>query len=191
MFLPFLVGEFISPFPGASTAFKKSGSARKANCSEFINTSKSLCFFRPMGRVSLCVPLLLPMIVVTNRLSVAPGMGAEFEAKFERRARLVEKAEGFVRMEILRPIPRKKDHRGQWQQDDAWHGGYEVRTWWKSIEDFDAWRSSDAFRNAHGEVLSKEGQPSAQQLPRGLVEGPPQISFHSIIAHALKSHCRG
>lgn len=130
------------------------------------------------------------MIVVTNSMSVAPGREAEFETKFERRARLIERAKGFVRMEVLRPIPRKKDQQGIWQHDEAGHGHYEVRTWWQSVEDFDAWKGSAAFRDAHGEVLSEQGQPSMDRLPSGLLEGPPQMSFHSVISHALKSRGR-
>ena len=44
------------------------------------------------------------MIVVSNRLQVAKGHEADFEKRFEGRARLVENMPGFIRLEILRPV---------------------------------------------------------------------------------------
>ena len=43
------------------------------------------------------------MIVVSNRIPVAPGQEAAFERRFRDRAGLVDRHPGFVRLEILRP----------------------------------------------------------------------------------------
>ena len=43
------------------------------------------------------------MIVVSNRIPVAPGHEEAFAERFRGRARLVEGHKGFVRLEILKP----------------------------------------------------------------------------------------
>ena len=74
------------------------------------------------------------MIAVSNRLQVAKGQEAEFEKRFEGRARLVENMPGFVRLEILRPI--KSDY-------------YIVLTHWTDEASFRAWTDSAEFKEAH------------------------------------------
>ena len=74
------------------------------------------------------------MIVVSNRLQVAKGHEADFEKRFEGRARLVENMPGFVRLEILRPI--KGDY-------------YIVLTHWQDEASFQAWTNSAEFKEAH------------------------------------------
>lgn len=123
------------------------------------------------------------MIVVTNRLPVAAGREEEFEEKFRARARRVESAAGFVRLEILRPQARVKDESGQWRTTKASDAPleYEVRSYWRSMSDFDEWTGGEAFRGAHEKVLDDNGRPTAERLPSGLLLGRPVIRFFEVL----------
>ena len=86
------------------------------------------------------------MIVVSNRIPVAPGHEEAFAERFRGRAGLVEGHQGFVRLEILKPT------------EAAMHGRamgrcpyHVVLTYWDRVEDFVAWTESDDFRKAHSD----------------------------------------
>jgi heme-degrading monooxygenase HmoA len=100
------------------------------------------------------------MIVVSNRIQVAPGHEQEFEARFEGRARLVEHRPGFVRLEILRPI--KSDY-------------YVVLTYWEDEASFLAWTESPEFHEAH------RSRPRAE-----IFAGPNVFEMHAVIQQADK-----
>jgi heme-degrading monooxygenase HmoA len=90
------------------------------------------------------------MIVVTNRIPVARGHEIDFEDRFRRRVHLVDRHPGFVRNEVHRPRPMKFDHeRGSWADDPDGQGYYEVKTWWRSFDDFVSWTRSADFAEAH------------------------------------------
>ncbi len=105
------------------------------------------------------------MIVVSNRIPVAAGHEAEFEKRFEGRARLVEKHPGFCRLEILRPT-RVQMHGGM--MGDS--GYYVVLTYWESKEDFVKWTESDSFREAH-----------SNRPPKEMFAGPNVFEMHEVI----------
>lgn len=100
------------------------------------------------------------MIVVSNRIQVAKGHEAEFEARFEGRARLVEAMPGFVRLEILRPI--KSDF-------------YVVLTHWRDEVSFRAWTDSAEFKEAHRD-----------RPPAEIFSGPNVFEMHEVIQGAEK-----
>lgn len=86
--------------------------------------------------------------VALNVLSVPPGRGRVLEERFARRAGSVERAEGFERFELLRPV----------EGTDA----YLVYTRWRSREDFTAWTQSQSFAHGHAEASSRrEGEAPA------------------------------
>jgi len=90
------------------------------------------------------------MIVVTNRIPVAQGHEIDFEDRFRNRVHLVDRSPGFIRNEVHRPKPMKLDREsGRWVPDPESQGHYEVKTWWRSMEDFENWTKSDAFKEAH------------------------------------------
>lgn len=107
------------------------------------------------------------MIVVSNRIPVAPGFESEFEKRFEGRARLVEKHQGFVRLEILRPVDVELHGRNQGGSDY-----YVVLTYWQTQEDFVRWTESDSFREAH-----------SNRPPKEMFAGPNVFEMHEIIQH--------
>lgn len=108
------------------------------------------------------------MIVVTNRIPVAEGHQIDFEDRFRRRVHLVDQAPGFVRNEVHRPRPMKF-HQGSFVDDKEQQGYYEVKTWWRSMEDFVAWTKSPAFAEAHRD-----------RAPKEMFAGPNVLEVHEV-----------
>jgi heme-degrading monooxygenase HmoA len=105
------------------------------------------------------------MIVVTNRIPVADGWEEKFEDRFKKRVHLVDKSPGFVRNQVLRPKPMKLNHEtGEWSEDPEAEAYYEVKTWWRSMEDFVAWTKSESFAKAHMDRPPKEMFAGANKL---------------------------
>ena len=112
------------------------------------------------------------MIVVTNRLPVSAGHEAAFEERFRRRRGLVDQSPGFVRNEIHRPKPMKRDPAGGgWIPDSEAEGYYEVKTWWRTMDDFVAWTRSESFAAAH------QDRP-----PPEMFRGPNQLTIHELVS---------
>ena len=108
------------------------------------------------------------MIVVTNRIPVAEGHEIDFEDRFRKRVHLVDQSPGFVRNEVHRPRPMKFSHEeGGFVPDPEGEGYYEVKTWWRSLEDFVAWTKSEAFREAH-----------KNRAPKEMFRGPNVLEIH-------------
>lgn len=81
------------------------------------------------------------MIVVMNRVPVNEGYSDDFLERFRTRAGLVDSHPGFVRNVVLKPV------KGEF---------HVVMTFWETMEHFEAWTRSDAFREAHSRVPPKE-----------------------------------
>ena len=110
------------------------------------------------------------MIVVTNRIPVAEGHEADFEDRFKNRVHLVDQAPGFIRNEVHRPRPVRFDHeQGRFVDDPSEEGFYEVKTWWRSFEDFEAWTRSESFAKAH-----------ANRPPGEMFRGPSKLLVHEV-----------
>lgn len=110
------------------------------------------------------------MIVVTNRIPVATGYEIDFEDRFRNRAHLIDQSPGFVRNEVHRPRPMRFDtESGKWVDDPDSQGYYEVKTWWRSFEDFVAWTESPAFAEAHKD-----------RPPREMFAGPSELAIHEV-----------
>lgn len=110
------------------------------------------------------------MFVVTNRIPVAQGKEIDFEDRFRNRAHLVDQSPGFVRNEVHRPKPMKFDREaGTWVRDSEEQGYYEVKTWWRSFEDFVAWTKSESFKEAHKD-----------RPPPDLFAGSNELTIHEV-----------
>ncbi len=75
------------------------------------------------------------MILVANRIYVAPAHAAAFEHLFETRARLVDGRPGFIANQVLKPLTSGAP--------------YVIETWWETRADFVAWTKSEAFATGH------------------------------------------
>ena len=86
--------------------------------------------------------------VAINVLTVPDGRGEVLEQRFGARAGSVERAAGFERFELLRPVAGTSD--------------YLVYTRWRSREDFEAWTASQSFERGHAAAGDRpEGQEPA------------------------------
>ena len=113
----------------------------------------------------------MTVVCVTNRIPVAKGHEIDFEDRFRRRRHLVDQSPGFIRNEIHRPRPMKMDHEsGGFVEDPDTEGYYEVKTWWKSFDDFVAWTRSESFREAH-----------ADRPPKEMFRGPNELTVHEVM----------
>ncbi len=81
------------------------------------------------------------MIVIANRISVAPGYEQAFEQRFAERESRWREAPGFIRNLVLRPV-----------HDSP----YVVMTFWQDMASFENWTQSDSFRQAHARPHSPE-----------------------------------
>ena len=119
------------------------------------------------------------MIVVTNRIPIASGHEIDFEDRFRHRVHLVDQAPGFIRNEVHRPRPMKFDHEtATWRDDTDTQGYYEVKTWWRSFDDFVAWTESPAFAEAH-----------RNRPPKEMFAGPSMLELHEVFLNT--DHDRG
>ena len=112
------------------------------------------------------------MVVVTNRIPVSKGHEIDFEDRFKRRVHLVDRSPGFVRNEVHRPRPVKfepRDAAAGSRTPDA-QGYYEVKTWWRTFDDFVAWTKSPAFAEAH-----------SSRPPKEMFAGPNVLEVHEIL----------
>lgn len=98
------------------------------------------------------------MITVMNRITVKPEYAEAFEERFRSRAGLVDQMPGFVRNEVLRPT----------KPGDP----YIVLTYWESMEAFQGWTESDAF---------KQGHARSGSLPREAFSGPNVLEIHEVM----------
>ena len=100
------------------------------------------------------------VVVVANRIPVAKGWEEEFERRWRERKWAVAELPGFIRTEVLRPVKG---------------GYYVVTTHCRSMEDFEHWTESKAFKEAHADTPPKEA-----------FAGPNVLEVHEVIAE--KTH---
>ncbi len=98
------------------------------------------------------------MIAVSNRIFVHPEYHAQFMDRFRHRAGLVDGMPGFLSNHVLTPT----------RDGDP----FVVLTFWESREAFEAWTSSDAFRQGHARSGS---------LPREAFSGPNVLEVHEVL----------
>jgi heme-degrading monooxygenase HmoA len=95
------------------------------------------------------------MIVVANRLSVAPGHEADFERRFTERESHLRSVPGFIRNLVLRPVQGNS---------------YVVMTFWQDRAAFEAWTQSESFRQAHA-------RPSTPEM----YSAPAVLEIHEVV----------
>ena len=81
-----------------------------------------------------------------------------------------DQSPGFIRNEVHRPRGVRFDHEsGEFVDDAEVEGFYEVKTWWRSMDDFVAWTRSEAFAQAH-----------ANRPPKEMFRGPSKLDVHEV-----------
>ncbi|MCB9469455.1 MAG: antibiotic biosynthesis monooxygenase [Candidatus Obscuribacterales bacterium] len=91
------------------------------------------------------------MFISVNNIPVKKGREADFEKMFIERDRVVEKQEGFVSLDILKP-GKKRIMGGA--AEDLPHE-YQVMTRWESEEAFRKWVGSEDFKKSHSREIDK------------------------------------
>jgi heme-degrading monooxygenase HmoA len=86
-------------------------------------------------------------VVKINAIEVPEGMGLDLEQRFAERVRVVETMPGFENFELLRPVEGETR--------------YFVYTRWVDEQSFQAWVSSEGFRQGHARSESNDERPVA------------------------------
>lgn len=76
------------------------------------------------------------MVVVTNRLRLKLGMAEKMAPMFTRQGALQE-MKGFIKVEVLLT------------KDLSDYDELNVNMYWESLADFNQWKNSDSFKEAH------------------------------------------
>jgi heme-degrading monooxygenase HmoA len=95
------------------------------------------------------------MIVVMNRIAVAPGFEEAFEERFRDCVSTIAVTPGFLRNETLRPL--QGDH-------------YIIKTYWRTREHVERWTRGESFHYTH-----------VTRGPTDMFSGPNVLEIHEII----------
>lgn len=116
------------------------------------------------------------MFVVTNRIPVAEGHEEAFEDRFRNRTHLIDRAPGFVKNLVMRPVQRRFNHQtGEWEEEPE-QGFYLVQTYWESEQAFWDWTNSESFRIAH-----------SNRPPAEMFAGSNVLEIHRVILSTEKN----
>ena len=91
--------------------------------------------------------------VATNRFAVREGKQAKFEQRWATRKSRLATLDGFRYFHLMRRVTLKDDGTCTYDGGDSADsaaGNYVSFTIWEKKSDFSAWRSGDAFKEAHG-----------------------------------------
>ena len=114
----------------------------------------------------------MTMITVTNRILVKKGMAKAMAPMFAKPGPL-QQFEGFQKVEVLVSE--------QFEEHDEMN----VVMYWDNKENFEAWRSSDAFKEAHKRPAKPEGKQAGH--PHGDKGGSPMLGSQIIISEVVAS----
>lgn len=105
------------------------------------------------------------MIVVTTRFEVPEGEQSEFEQRVREGVLHLQRPPGLIRNEVHRPCAlRYEQGRGQFVPQDSSAAQYEVKTWWRSLEDFEDWTQGPATQSGAARQVLRETFLRAEQL---------------------------
>ena len=85
--------------------------------------------------------------VASNRFRVRPGKSAKFEKRWATRKSRLATLDGFRFFTLLKRVATEGIDENA---DDYEEGNYVSYTIWENKDNFDAWRTGDAFKEAHG-----------------------------------------
>jgi heme oxygenase (mycobilin-producing) len=98
------------------------------------------------------------MFVALSRFTIANGMSDAVRAAFRQRPHLVDRASGFLNMEVMSPIDN---------QDEIW-----LLTRWRDEQSYRSWHRGHEYSEAH------------KGIPKGLklVQGSTEIRVFEVFA---------
>jgi heme-degrading monooxygenase HmoA len=93
------------------------------------------------------------MFLAVSRFAVANHLDDEVRDAFLERPHLVDKAPGFIRMEVANPCDDAKE--------------FWLLTWWRDEESFSAWHRSHAYHASHAGIpKGLKLQPARTEIMR-------------------------
>ncbi len=93
---------------------------------------------------------MIVLYIVTNQIEVKKGFAEKMADRFTSNPQL-EEMPGFHRVEVSLVEDNQKD-------TEFMH----VSTWWASQDDFENWKNSDAFKQAHQRPKQSEENASSE-----------------------------
>ena len=93
--------------------------------------------------------------VATNRFAVRPGKAGKFEQRWANRKSRLATLDGFKYFHLMRRVTLDEESdKNTYDEgnaaEDTLQGNYVSFTVWEKKSDFSAWRSGEAFKEAHG-----------------------------------------
>jgi len=118
--------------------------------------------------------------IATNRFSVRKGREAKFEKRWATRKSRLASLDGFRYFHLMRRVKLNDDGTTTYDnghEEDRNQGNYVSFTIWKEKKDFNAWRTGDAFKEAHGgtSLTAFIGTMVNSAL---VLNGPPRPAFY-------------
>lgn len=96
------------------------------------------------------------MIIVTNRIKLKSGFAEKMAPMFTRPGTLQE-MDGFVKVEVLII------------QDLSEYDEMNVNMYWETVEDYTAWKDSEAFKEAHSGPASDSDSEDSPLLESEII----------------------
>lgn len=127
--------------------------------------------------------------VATNRFAVRKGQQAKFEKRWATRKSRLATLPGFKYFHLMRRVKLNEDGTYTYDEgetDDAAQENYVSFTIWNKKSDFSAWRSGDAFKEAHGGT-SIAAFLSTMMNSALVLRGAPRPAFYDgLLLQAIK-----
>jgi heme-degrading monooxygenase HmoA len=166
----------------------------------FVLVSASVYAFNPVGRVGRAshVSMVDKMFaesdtvveldegqltrqryIASNRFQVRDGKGPKFEKRWADRKSRLATLDGFRFFTLL-----KRTHTEGFDMDapDYHDGNYVSFTIWENKDNFDAWRTGDAFKEAHGGgKFNIAGFVSLISTALFIIKGSPKPAFYDAL----------
>jgi heme-degrading monooxygenase HmoA len=119
------------------------------------------------------------VIVVTTRFAVPEGRESDFEQRLRAGVQTLERPAGLLRNEVLRPCALSFDPgQGQFVPAPRRTLQYELKTWWRSLQDFEDWA-----QNLDG--AARAG--SAQRTLRETFIAAESLEVHEVFLESPRS----
>lgn len=119
--------------------------------------------------------------VATNRFAVRKDKAAKFEQRWATRKSSLAKLDGFKYFHLMRRVTINEDGEtctyDEGTDNDSAAGNYVSFTIWDKKSDFSAWRSGEAFKEAHGGTSIGAFLGTMINSLR-VLRGPPRPAFY-------------
>ena len=120
--------------------------------------------------------------VATNRFAVRQGKASKFEKRWATRKSRLATLDGFKYFHLMRRVTLNDDGTNTYDEgsdEESAQGNYVSFTIWNKKSDFSAWRTGEAFKEAHGGT-SIGSFVSTMVNSAFVLRGPPRPAFYDV-----------